>query len=81
MKLLQICLFLILALLVVSSEAQMPGMPGGKKEKVKAPAVKSDIKYIKCSVCEEIVKSLHREVKTMRDALSKNKKVRIRLGS
>lgn len=50
----------------------MPGM-GGKKEK--SPAVKSDIKYIKCQVCEEITKNLHREVKKMRDDLPPKKKL------
>uniref|UniRef100_A0A7S0R519 Saposin B-type domain-containing protein n=1 Tax=Pyramimonas obovata TaxID=1411642 RepID=A0A7S0R519_9CHLO len=74
MKVFQLCMFIALALLIVSSNGMMPGMGGGKK-KDKAPAVKSDIKYIKCSVCEEIVKFLHREVKKMRDELPKNKKL------
>eukprot|EP00976_Prorocentrum_cordatum_P089708 1187822-Prorocentrum_minimum.AAC.4 len=76
MKLYQFCLFIVLAIFVVSSNGMMPGMGGGKK-KDKAPSVKGDIKYIKCSVCEEIAKFLHREVKKMRDELPKNKKVRI----
>ena len=36
------------------SLAMMPGM-GGKQEP-KAPATKSDIKFIKCQACEKLVK-------------------------
>eukprot|EP00899_Mesostigma_viride_P002741 jgi/Mesvir1/12468/Mv00619-RA.1 len=40
----------------------------GKKQKPIIPAVKSDIKYIKCQVCEETAKRISRAVKKERDA-------------
>ncbi|KAF5831901.1 hypothetical protein DUNSADRAFT_12412 [Dunaliella salina] len=45
----------VLASLLVGATAQFGGM-GGKKEEPKAPAVMSDIPFIKCQVCEKMVK-------------------------
>ena len=53
----------------------MPGMGGGKKD-TKVPAVKSDVKFIRCDVCEEMAKTLRRDVKEMRTAMKKNKQVK-----
>ena len=43
----------------------------GKKKKKKDPlelrAVKSDVKYIRCQVCQEVAKVLSREASTLRD--------------
>jgi hypothetical protein len=55
------CAFL-LALLV--ADAKVTGKDKGKK--MPARAVKSDVKYIKCQVCEEIAKVLTREASSVR---------------
>lgn len=60
-------------LLLVCCSAQ--GFGGGKSEN-KIPAVKSDIKYIKCQVCETYVKHAVRSVKKMRDEATPSHKVR-----
>lgn len=64
-----------LALLAASVAAQMPpGQFGGSRPTF--TAVKSDIPYIKCGVCEALAKNAYRQVKTARDALRPGKKVR-----
>ena len=40
-----------------------------------AKPVKSDIKYIKCQVCELLAKNAYRQVNDMKKALRPNKKV------
>ena len=63
------------ALLAASVAAQMPpGQFGGSRPTF--TAVKSDIPYIKCGVCEALAKNAYRQVKTARDALRPGKKVR-----
>lgn len=62
-----LAVFLAVMLLLPEAQAQMGA--GGAKQK--APAVKSDLKYIRCSVCEEMVKNIHRDVKQMRDEQGK----------
>ncbi len=49
----------------------------GGPEEPKALAVKSDIQYIRCQVCEAMAKQAQRAVKTMREALTAGKKVRV----
>ena len=44
-------------------------------DKPKAAAVKSDIKFIKCQVCEAVVKQATRRVKAMRSELKPGTKV------
>ena len=64
-----------LALLAASVAAQMPpGQFGGSWPTF--TAVKSDIPYIKCGVCEALAKNAYRQVKTARDALRPGKKAR-----
>jgi len=46
---------------------------GGKKEL--PHAVRSDVQYIKCPVCKQLVKQAMRTVKTMREELKPGKKV------
>jgi len=53
-------------MMLATAAAQMPGMGG---EKTKAPVMKADLKFIRCATCEELAKTLHRDVKTMRDEL------------
>jgi hypothetical protein len=53
-------------MLLATAAAQMPGMGAGK---TKAPVMKADLKFIRCATCEELAKTLHRDVKTMRDEL------------
>lgn len=66
---------LALACLCGAASAMMPGMGmGGGKDEKKFPAVKADVKYIRCGVCEEMAKNMHREIKKMRDELPKTKK-------
>lgn len=48
---------------------------GRKAAGNKAPAVKSDLKYIKCQVCETIVKHSLKTVKTLREELKAHEKV------
>jgi hypothetical protein len=58
----------------IPGAAQMPGMD----KKPKAPVMKTDLKYILCATCEELAKTLHRDVKTMREELPAHiKKVRV----
>mmetsp|Transcript_10321 Transcript_10321/g.33311 ORF Transcript_10321/g.33311 Transcript_10321/m.33311 type:complete len:315 (+) Transcript_10321:111-1055(+) len=65
-------IILLLMVALGSCAAQMPGMGSPKKQK--PPANKEDVKLITCQVCEEMVKSLHRDAKKMRDELPKHKK-------
>lgn len=60
-----------MAILVVVASAMM-GMP----EQKKAKAVKSDVQYIRCGVCEEMTRNIYRSVKAMREELKPGKKVR-----
>jgi hypothetical protein len=55
----------------------MGGMGGG--EPPKAMAVKSDIPFIRCQVCEALVKQAYRHTKAERAALKPGQKVRLRL--
>ncbi|KAK9833297.1 hypothetical protein WJX81_004369 [Elliptochloris bilobata] len=50
-----------------------PGSFGGSRPT--HTAVKSDIPYIKCGVCEALAKNAYRQVKTARDALRPGKKL------
>lgn len=61
-------------LLSTAASAVMPGM-GMPKEEPKALAVTSDIKYVRCQVCEAVVKQAVRKVKGMRDDLKPGQKV------
>ena len=67
-------LLLLVAVLICTATAQ--GQFGGPGAKPTAKAVKSDVKYIKCQVCEAIAKHAIREVKAMREELKPGKKVR-----
>lgn len=60
---------------VLACSAQM-GMDMGNYEEPKAPAVKADLPYIRCSVCQEVAKEAYRMIKAMRDALKPGQKVR-----
>ncbi|WIA20894.1 hypothetical protein OEZ85_005239 [Tetradesmus obliquus] len=54
----------------------MPGMGmGGMPEQPKAAAVVSDVKYIKCGVCEALMKQATRKVKAMRGELKPGQRV------
>ena len=66
-------LLVLLAVLICTATAQ--GQFGGPGAKPTAKAVKSDVKYIKCQVCEAIAKHAIREVKAMREELKPGKKV------
>lgn len=62
---------LVFALAATLASAQF----GAKREPPKAPAVKSDIKIIKCQVCEAMAKQAGAIVKELKEAAS-GKKVR-----
>lgn len=62
------------AALAIPAAAQFGGMP--KKEEKKAPANKEDLKYIKCAVCEAVVKHAMKATKGMREAATAHKPVR-----
>jgi hypothetical protein len=65
------------ALLAACVAAQMPpGAFGGSRPTF--TAVKSDLPYIRCGVCEALAKNAYRQVKTAREALRPGKKVRAR---
>lgn len=49
-------------------------MPPGRAA---AKAVKSDVQYIECQVCELLAKNAYRQVKAKRDQLKPGKKVRL----
>jgi hypothetical protein len=55
-------------------DSMMAGMP--KPEQKKAPAVKEDIPYIRCQVCEAVVKQSIKLVKDLRAEVKPGKKVR-----
>ena len=57
---------LLLALL--AADAKATALDKGKK-KGPARAVKSDVKYVKCQVCEEVAKTLSRVASSLRDEL------------
>mmetsp|Transcript_8268 Transcript_8268/g.51530 ORF Transcript_8268/g.51530 Transcript_8268/m.51530 type:complete len:301 (-) Transcript_8268:560-1462(-) len=59
-----------MAMVVVGAYAMM-GMPEQKKPK----AVKTDVQYIRCGVCEEMTRNIYRSVKAMRDELRPGKKL------
>lgn len=63
-----------MAMAVVGAYAMM-GMPEQKKPK----AVKTDVQYIRCGVCEEMTRNIYRSVKAMRDELRPGKKVSARI--
>lgn len=72
----RLALALAAALLLAGAQAQM--MPGGKKVGRGAatePAVKSDIPFIRCQVCDAVVKTAHREVNKMRSEVKPGAKV------
>ena len=58
----------------ISAQMGMPGQFGGNRPTY--TAVKTDIPYIRCGVCEALAKNAYRQVKTARDALPSGKKVR-----
>ena len=62
------------ALLLLSAPAsgQFGGMPASRPE---PKAVKADVPYISCQVCELVAKNAYRQVKAKRDALKPGKKV------
>mmetsp|Transcript_35548 Transcript_35548/g.57126 ORF Transcript_35548/g.57126 Transcript_35548/m.57126 type:complete len:346 (-) Transcript_35548:171-1208(-) len=57
---------LVAALLLATGPAGTDAR--GKKNKEVVRAVKSDLKYIKCQVCQEVAKNLNREASALRDA-------------
>eukprot|EP00879_Flechtneria_rotunda_P006594 GHRR01006929.1.p1 GENE.GHRR01006929.1~~GHRR01006929.1.p1 ORF type:complete len:317 (+),score=90.33 GHRR01006929.1:203-1153(+) len=59
----------------VSAQLGIPGMGMGMGEQPKAAAVPSDIKYIRCQVCEVIMKHATRHVKTMVNELKPGHKL------
>lgn len=61
--------------LLSSASAQFGGF-GGPAAKEAIPAVKSDLPYIRCSVCEALAKNAYRQVKAAKDAQKPGKKVR-----
>eukprot|EP00878_Enallax_costatus_P001617 GHUV01001768.1.p1 GENE.GHUV01001768.1~~GHUV01001768.1.p1 ORF type:complete len:313 (+),score=74.73 GHUV01001768.1:240-1178(+) len=63
-------------LLFSTASAMMPGMGMGMgPDKPKAAAIKSDTKFIKCQVCEAVVKQATRRVKAMRSELKPGTKL------
>ena len=69
-----VCLLCCGSLLVVGQIGYM-GMTTAKPE---AKAVKSDVQYIKCQVCELLAKTAYRQVKAKRDELKPGKKASTR---
>lgn len=61
-------------LLAAPVAAMFPGM-GGNKPPPKVPAVKADIPFIKCQVCEAIIKQAREVVKDLRAGLKPKQKV------
>ena len=65
-------LFTFLLISVILLVGLPTGADAAKKKKKKDPlelrAVKSDVKYIRCQVCQEVAKVLSREASTLRDA-------------
>ena len=51
------------------------GQFGGPAPTPSIPAVKSDLPYIRCGVCEALAKNAYRQVKAARDKLKPGKKV------
>ena len=64
-----LCLFAAISSLFLfgPAAAQFGGF-GGPAAKEGAPAVKSDIPYIRCSACEALAKNAYRQIKTVKDA-------------
>ena len=60
--------------LLSSVSAQFGGF-GGPAAKEAVPAVKSDLPYIRCSVCEALAKNAYRQIKAAKDAQKPGKKV------
>jgi hypothetical protein len=65
------CLLLVVA---ASCRAQFD-MPGAGGQKDLPPAVRSDIQFIKCSVCQLFVRQSMRTVRKLREELKPGKKV------
>lgn len=65
----------LLALCATCCDAQFGGMGMGMGGEPEATAVKSDLPYIRCQVCETLAKNAYRQVKTAQDALKPGKKV------
>jgi len=61
------------SILVALALALAPGTVVALKSKEKAAAVKSDVPYVRCSVCEEAVKHLHRSIKQRKEELQDSK--------
>ena len=68
------CLLACLAAILAPSRAQFGGMGGPQQPTFKA--VKSDLPFIRCQVCEQLAKAAVRQVKTARDEVKPGKKVR-----
>lgn len=64
-------LALVLCILLSANAQFNPSKPAAKP-------VKSDIKYIKCQVCELLAKNAYRQVKDLQKTLKANQKVSIR---
>lgn len=47
----------------------------GLDDEAKLPPVKSDIPYIKCQVCEQLIKNAHRSIREQKSAEKPGKKV------
>ena len=67
------CLLALAVALVASASAQFGGRGGPAQPE--ATAVKSDIKYIKCEVCQLVAKHAYRQVKAAEKELKPGKKV------
>ncbi|CAM6127275.1 unnamed protein product [Calypogeia fissa] len=66
-------LLLRIALLLVVLFVGQYGSEAKSSAKNTLAARKEDVKYIKCGVCEEIVKQLHRQVKKMKEKIAPKK--------
>ena len=67
------CLLASVVTFVASANAQFGGLGGPAQPE--ATAVKSDIKYIKCEVCQLVAKHAYRQVKAAETELKPGKKV------
>ena len=65
----------IFCLCLLSSALAQFGGFGGPAAKEAIPAVKSDLPYIRCSVCEALAKNAYRQIKAAKDAQKPGKKV------
>ncbi len=69
----------ICCLLILGPAAAQFGGFGGPAAKEAAPAVKSDLPYIRCGACEALAKNAYRQIKALKDAQKHGKKVRCRI--